>query len=138
MLLTYSELITHVDFHSRYVYLKLEAVVGTETFGALRHLNQDFYRSRTWRQVRDHVINRDNGMDLGVPGLHIPGKVFVHHMNPITIYDLEYRVERVLDPRYLITTSERTHRDIHFGSPLRHESPEIVRRPGDTDLWKRF
>lgn len=112
---TYSELITFPTFKERYKYLRIGGVVGQETFGFDRYLNQLFYKSPEWLSVRDQVIFRDSGCDLGIPGREIYSKILVHHMNPITKEDILKRSDLLLDPEYLICTVKRTHDAIHYG-----------------------
>lgn len=109
--------------------------MGKATFGFDRWINQRFYRSREWHQVRDFVVVRDNGCDLGIPGHEINSRLMVHHMNPITPEDLELGEQWVLDPEYLITTTHRTHNAIHYGDDSLLVKPPVERRPGDTRLW---
>lgn len=115
--------------------MNLRGVVGEATFGFDRWVNQQFYRSREWKHIRDHVIVRDNGCDLGFPGHEIYGKVFVHHMNPMTVEDLTDGEESVIDPDVLITVSHKTHNAIHYGDENLLPKPIVERRPGDTKLW---
>lgn len=121
------------SYEDRLEYLMLRQVPGDTTFGGLRHLNQGFYSSTEWRRVRDEVIIRDNGCDLGIHGREIVGNIVVHHMNPITPRILENDSHLALDPRYLICVSENTHRIIHYGRTI--PVPHIDRVPGDTKLW---
>lgn len=134
---TYSQLARLRTFDERFEYLKLGAAVGEATFGHERWLNQQFYRSREWRDVRDEVIARDLGYDLGIEGRSIMKQLHVHHMNPIDLPDLYDFNPDVLRPEYLVTVSIQTHNAIHYGS----EPPEPItfadRRPGDTTPWKR-
>lgn len=133
---TYSELITIQTFEGRYEYLKLGGQVGVETFGFDRYLNQAFYKSDEWLSVRDYVIARDNGCDLGVEGYEIYGRILIHHMNPITKEDILQRSKFLLDPEYLITTVKRTHDAIHYGNDsIIFEAP-IERRKNDTCPWR--
>lgn len=132
---TYSELRRIEGFEERYDYLVLRGEVGKATFGFDRWINQRFYRSHEWQQVRDYVVFRDNGCDLGVPGYEIHARLMVHHMNPITPEDLEHGEDWVLDPEYLITTTHRTHNAIHYGGHSLLVKPPVERRPGDTKLW---
>ena len=133
----YSELIKLETFEERFEYLKLNGVVGEETFGYDRYLNQIFYTSEEWRSIRDQVIVRDLGCDLGVSDREIQGRMLIHHMNPITKKDILNRSEFLLDPEYLITTVKNTHDAIHYGdSNLLVQAP-ITRRPNDTCPWKR-
>ena len=135
MVRTYSELRRLPSFEERYDYLKLRASVGEVTFGFERYLNQDFYRSRQWRDVREYVIARDEGMDLGIDGYEIYDRVIIHHMNPMRTEDLINGNEDVLDPEFLITTTHRTHNAIHYGDKSLLPTALVDRRPGDTRLW---
>lgn len=132
---SYSELLRIPTFEDRFAYLDLRGQVGEPTFGSNRWFNQRFYRSREWRQVRDFVIVRDNGCDLGVPGYEIHGRLMIHHMNPITMEDLAHGRALALDPQYLITTTHRTHNAIHYGDDQLLPQRVVERRPGDTKLW---
>ena len=133
---TYSELITFPTFKERYEYLRLKAAVGGETFGFERYLNQVFYKSKEWASVRDYVIIRDNGCDLGVEGYDIYGKIVVHHLNPITKHDLESTSDYILNPEYLICTTHSTHNAIHYGDERLLPQMPIVRSQNDTCPWK--
>lgn len=133
---TYKDLSRIHTFFGRYKYLRLTGRVGEETFGSDRYFNQAFYRSREWKNVRDEVIIRDDGCDLGIPGREIHGRILIHHMNPMTIDELRLSDDAVLDPEYLITTTHKTHNAIHYGDENRLEQDPIERRPGDTTLWK--
>ena len=132
---TYSELIKRTTLLARFRYLNLGGQLGVATFGFDRHLNQAFYASFEWKLIRDEVIIRDGGCDLGIPGYEIHDKVLVHHMNPIQVSDLKHFNADILDPEYLICVSTRTHNAIHFGDENQLPSPVIERRPGDTLLW---
>ena len=116
MIRTYSELILLPSFIERYRYLRIAGTVGKETFGFDRYLNQIFYKSDEWLEIRDYVIDRDNGCDLGVDGFDIEGRILIHHMNPISKEDILRRSKFLLDPEYLITTVKNTHDAIHFGN----------------------
>ncbi len=131
----YTELAQIHDFRGRYEYLRLRGSVGSATFGFDRYLNQRFYTSAEWRQVRNHVIARDRGCDLGVEGYEIFDRIAIHHMNPMTIDEIVAGDERILDAEFLITVSRRTHNAIHFGDEKLLVTPLVVRRPGDTKLW---
>ncbi len=133
----YSELILLPTFQARYQYLRLNGEVGKETFGFDRYMNQFFYRSPEWRRVRDFVITRDEGCDLGVPGREIFGRVIIHHMNPIRPEDIRNRSELLLNPEYLITTIHDTHLAIHYGDEHLLLQEPVERRPNDTCPWKR-
>ena len=133
---TYSELITIPTFEERFEYLKLDGQVGVETFGFNRYLNQAFYKSDEWLSIRDYVITRDNGCDLGMEGYEIYGRILIHHINPITKEDIIQRSRILLDPENLITTIKRTHDAIHYGdSNLLMRAP-IERRKNDTCPWR--
>lgn len=135
---TYSELITLPTFEERYRYLKLDGLVGKETFGFDRYLNQYFYqKSRKWKSSRDYVIVRDNGCDLAMEGHEIYGKILVHHMNPITIEDLEKESDILLDPEFLVCTMLTTHNAIHYGDEGLLVTAPIERTRFDTCPWKR-
>lgn len=132
---TYSELIRIPTFEERFDYLVLGGRVGHSTFGRDRYLNQRFYNSRDWKQVRNAVIVRDNACDLGILGREIYDRIYVHHMNPITIEDFEYNYESLIDPELLICTSFDTHQAITFGDPKKLIRLPLERRKGDTLLW---
>lgn len=132
----YSELILLPTFEERYKYLQLNGVIGDETFGFDRYINQMFYRSQEWRQVRDYVIVRDNGCDLGIDGHEIRGKILIHHMNPIGIKDIQQVNKILLDPEYLITTMLSTHNAIHYGDESLLVTDPIERSKNDTCPWK--
>lgn len=135
---TYTELSKLPTFKERYQYLRLGGRVGKETFGFDRWINQFFYqRSREWKRVRDHIIVRDNGCDLGVDGYGIHGKIIVHHMNPISMEDFERESEFLLEPEFLICTTHNTHNAIHYGDENLLLTGPIVRTQNDTCPWKR-
>lgn len=133
---TYSELRRFDTFEDRFDYLNLVGVVGKSTFGFERHLNQKFYRSAQWRNIRDHVIARDNGMDLGIDGYEIYDRPIIHHMNPMTSQDLIHGNQDVLDPEFLITVTHNTHNAIHYGDRSLLPQPLLERRPNDTIPWR--
>lgn len=135
MIKTYSELITIPTFEERFAYLVLGGKVGHQTFGRDRYLNQIFYTSYDWKQARNQVILRDNGCDLGIPGRDILDRIYVHHMNPITIDDFENNYDALLDPEFLISTSFNTHQAITFGNDNNLLELPRERRRGDTLLW---
>lgn len=138
MIKTYSELIKLPTFEERFEYLKLKGKVGFETFGYDRYLNQNFYKSSLWRSVRNRVINRDMGRDLGVEGYEIYGKIIIHHMNPITVDDIEESSIYLMNPEYLICVSNDTHQAIHYGDRNLLAERNIVERfPNDTCPWKQ-
>lgn len=134
-LLRYSEMARFDTLEDRFSYLKLRGVVGDETFGPERHFNQSFYRSREWKRVRDIVIVRDQGCDLGVPGWDIHAGLFIHHMNPMTLEQILNGDPDILNPDYLITVTMQTHNAIHFGSENLLPRNLVERKPGDTKLW---
>lgn len=135
---TYSELITLPTFEERYRYLRLDGQVGVETFGFDRYLNQTFYRTdKEWLAVRDDVIIRDNGCDLGIVGREIYSRIIVHHMNPITKEDILRRTKYLLDPEYLICTTKRTHDAIHYGDESILMLGPIERTKNDTCPWRQ-
>lgn len=135
---TYSDLQQLHTFEERYKYLKLHGEVGNDTFGFDRYINQQFYKSKEWKDVRNQVIVRDNGCDLGVKGMQIKGKVYIHHMNPIDVNDISEATDYLLNPEYLICVSQDTHNAIHYGTKDYGKSKEIIKRaPNDTCPWKR-
>lgn len=135
---TYTELSRLKTFEERFEYLRLNGKVGKDTFGFDRIFNQRFYRSVEWRRVRDVVMIRDNGCDLGVEGHEIYGqRVLIHHMNPFLLEDLEQRADILLDPEYLITTIHPTHNAIHYGDATLISKSPIERSANDTCPWKR-
>ena len=135
---TYSELITLPTFKERFNYLKLDGLVGKETFGYDRFINQQLYqRNPRWKKSRDIVIIRDNGCDLGVEGYEIHGKIIVHHMNPITMDDVLNDRDWIYDPEFLICTVHNTHNAIHYGDESLLMTAPIVRTKNDTCPWKQ-
>lgn len=132
---TYSELCEIDDFEGRYKYLRVHAQVGVATFGHERWLNQQFYTSALWRQVRYEVIARDLGCDLGVEGLEVHRALIIHHMNPIGSRDLHESNPDIINPEFLISCSLSTHNAIHYGDVSHLPQPYKPRRPGDTKLW---
>lgn len=137
MIRTYSELILLPTFEERFQYLKLDGIVGEETFGFDRYLNQLFYTSAEWREIRDYVILRDNGCDLGIAGREIPGRILVHHMNPVSKEDILRRSKFLLDPEYMISTFKNTHDAIHYGDESILFKNPIQRTAYDTCPWRR-
>lgn len=133
---TYSELVKIPSFEARFEYLRLNGSVGEDTFGYDRYLNQLFYRSQKWKRIRDQVIIRDDGCDLGVDGYDIHSNVIIHHMNPITMEDIKSESEFLLNPEYLITTTHRTHNAIHYGDMSILPARPIERRRNDTCPWR--
>ena len=132
---TYTELSKFSTFKERYEYLKLTGHVAEETFGSNRYLNQMFYKSPEWLKIRDEVIVRDHGCDLGVEGYEIYGRILIHHINPITDRDIVERSSLLLDPEYLISVTHETHNFIHYGVVCGFDTV-IDRHPNDTCPWK--
>jgi hypothetical protein len=132
---SYSELRRLDTFEDRFHYLSLRGQVGEATFGYDRWVNQQFYRSREWRQLRHAIIVRDNGCDLGLRDHPLHERILVHHMNPLSVDDLMHDAEAALDPEFLISVSHRTHNAIHYGDESLLRKPFVPRRPGDTRLW---
>lgn len=132
---SYSEVENLTTFDERFQYLKLSGGVGRATFGFDRYINQQFYTSKQWEDVRQYVIVRDAGCDLGIIGYEIHVELLIHHMNPMNVNDIINRELWILDPEFLITTTHRTHNNIHFGTA--HSFPKVVinRTPRDTKLW---
>ena len=131
----YSELSRFGSFEKRYEYLRLGGEVGQSTFGFDRHINQKFYRSREWKQIRDFVIVRDSGCDLGISGYEIAQGALIHHMNPMSVDDIIHGNDWILNPDFLITTTQNTHNAIHYGDASLLPKGVVVRQPGDTKLW---
>ena len=134
---TYSELIKLETFEERFRYLELSGTVGAETFGFDRYLNQNFYTSDEWKRLRNQIIIRDNGCDLGVSGYDIHTVILIHHMNPISVKDVLTHNDLLINPEYLITTRLSTHNGIHYGDDSILQSYSVIeRRPGDTCPWR--
>jgi len=133
----YSELARLDTFDERFSYLVLNGSVGESTFGFDRYINQQFYRSREWRDVRNYVITRDYGCDLGVPGYEINDNLLVHHISPMTSDDIVHDEAWILDPEFLITTNNDTHNAIHYGGRPKAQTQYVARAAGDTKLWER-
>lgn len=136
MILTYSKLIELPTFTERFDYLSLKGVVGESTFGGSRYLNQLFYNSKEWKEVRDIVIMRDEGCDLGCLDRPITGTIYIHHINPIRKEDILTRSWKVLDPENLICVSFNTHQAIHYGDRSILIPDLVERYPNDTCPWK--
>ena len=135
---TYSELCKLKTFEERFRYLKLGGHIGVETFGFDRYLNQVFYASPEWRNLRNRIIARDNGGDMGLLDFPINGRILVHHMNPICVDDIVDRNSDILNPEYLISVGHDTHNAIHYGDESLLRTKVLVERyPGDTDSWER-
>lgn len=136
MIRTYTELSKIDGFKDRFQYLRLNGSVGLDTFGFDRYVNQNFYRSSEWRSIRDQVIIRDNACDLGVEGYEIYGRIYIHHMNPILLEDIENRTAFLLNPEYLIATTHDTHNAIHYGDESLLTIAPTERFENDTCPWK--
>lgn len=133
---TYSELITLPTFEERFKYLQLNGQVGESTFGFDRYMNQVFYRSQKWKSIRDFVIIRDCGCDLGVEGYDIHGKIIIHHMNPLSMRDIETESDFLFNPDFLICTTHNTHNAIHYGDENLLVTAPIERTKNDTCPWR--
>lgn len=133
---SYDELCQLPTFEERYEYLKLNGRIGEETFGSDRYLNQVFYTSDEWKEIRRIVILRDNGCDLGIPGREIKGSIYVHHMNPIRVEDILRHSSILLRPEFLICASKRTHEAIHYGDASLLQTDYKERKPFDTCPWR--
>ena len=133
---TYSELILLPTFEERFKYLQLNGRVGDDTFGFDRYINQKFYRSADWKRIRDQIIIRDNGCDLALEGYEIYGRILIHHMNPITVKDVELSTEYLMNPEYLVCVTHNTHNAIHYGDEKQIITGPIVRTKNDTCPWK--
>ena len=133
---THSELILLPTFEERFKYLQLNGRVGDDTFGFDRYINQIFYRSTEWKRIRDLVIMRDNGCDLALEGYEIYGRIIIHHMNPITVKDVELSTEYLMNPEYLICVTHNTHNAIHYGDEKLINKGPVVRTKNDTCPWK--
>ena len=135
---TYSELIKLKTFEERFDYLKIDGIVGEESFGFDRWLNQTFYRSKEWRLMRDYIITRDLGCDLGINDREIIDEmILIHHMNPISKEDIINKTDFLLNPEYLITTIDNTHRAIHYGNKEMLDHPPVERYINDQCPWRR-
>jgi len=132
---TYTELSKLDDILSRFSYLRLNGYPGDKTFGFDRWINQAFYRSHQWRSIRNHIIARDLGCDLGVKDFEIHSRLYIHHMNPMTRADIIDGDESILDPEFLITTTQGTHNAIHYGDESQVPGIFTPRARGDTRLW---
>lgn len=137
MIRTYSELTKLPTFEERFQYLRLDGNVGQETFGFDRYLNQNFYQSKEWKSLRDQIIIRDNGCDLGMEGFDIYGKILIHHMNPILLNDIIHQTEFLLNPEYLICTCHNTHNAIHYGDENLLMTAPRERTKNDTCPWRQ-
>lgn len=132
---SYSQLKRLDTFEERFEYLCLRGEVGRATFGFDRHINQRFYRSREWKDVRDFVIVRDQGCDLGIPEYEIHGQLLIHHINPMSVDHIVHGEAWIFDPEFLITTTQHTHNAIHYGDASLLPKKLVAREAGDTKLW---
>lgn len=135
MIKSYSEAITISNYYDRFQYLNLHGIVGEETFGSLRFLNQELYKSKEWKEFRRKIILRDDGNDMAVKGFKIPGRAIIHHINPITINDIVNKNPKVFDLENVILVSHNTHEAIHYGNESLLPIEYKEREPGDTLLW---
>lgn len=135
---TYTELLKFLTYEDRLTYLQLDGVVGKTTFGFDRYLNQDFYRSREWKQLREQIFVRDLGCDLAIEDRPIMGRYLVHHMNPLTSDDIIQSSDLLLNPEYLITVDLDTHNCIHYGGFQKEPSPFVERTPYDMCPWRKM
>ena len=133
---TYSELILLPTFEERFKYLQLNGRVGDDTFGFDRYINQNFYKSADWKRIRDQIIIRDNGCDLALEGYEIYGRILIHHMNPITVKDVELSTEYLMNPEYLICVTHNTHNAIHYGDEKLLIKGPVTRTKNDTCPWR--
>lgn len=133
---TYSELIKIPTLKERFEYLKLPGSVGAKTFGFDRIFNQRFYKSEEWKRIRAIVIDRDQGNDMAHPDFPISGKIIIHHMNPVSLKDIEEASDILVNPEYLVCVSHMTHNAIHYGDEEFLPKPMTIRRPGDTCPWR--
>jgi hypothetical protein len=133
---TYTDLIKKKTLEERFLYLRLDGKVGFETFGFDRYLNQKLYKSLKWKQVRDFVICRDLGYDMGLEDFPIKDRIIVHHMNPLLVSDVEKDDPKIYNPEFLICVSANTHEAIHYGNELLLPTPLIIRKKNDTCPWK--
>lgn len=136
MILTYTDMMSYDRFIDRFRYLKLQGVIGEDTFGFDRYLNQTFYRSAEWRRFRNEIITRDYGCDLAHPDYEIGGLIIIHHLNPIAKEDILNRSDFLMNPEYAVCVSSNTHQAIHYGDESLLITEPIVRRPNDTCPWR--
>ena len=136
MNLSYSELMSFDNFIDRYRYLKLSGIIGEETFGYDRYLNQAFYKSQEWRHFRNQMILRDIGCDLAHPDFMIGGSIYIHHLNPIRKKDVIYHADSLMDPENVVCVSFDTHNAIHYGDESLLLVEPVIRRPNDTCPWR--
>ena len=134
-ILTYSEMMLFDTFEERFRYLKLNGVVGENIFGFHRYINQNFYSSRKWKSIRSEVILRDDGCDLAHPDNPILSRVYIHHLNPVSLEQFENNDSCLFDLENLVCVSYDTHSAIHYGNTGLLPKVIIDRKPGDTTLW---
>lgn len=137
MIRTYSELMLIPTFEERLEYLKIHGKIGGETFGDDRYLNQLFYSSGFWKTIRNKIIIRDNGCDLGITDREIPGRIIIHHMNPLLLDDIVNASEIAINPEYLICVSDNTHKAIHYDVSISMPSILVERKPYDQSPWRK-
>ena len=135
MILTYTDMMSYDSFIDRYGYLKLSGIIGEDTFGFDRYLNQTFYKSPEWRRFRNQIISRDLGCDLAHPDYEIRGLIIIHHLNPITKDDILERSDFLMNPEYAVCVSHNTHQAIHYGDESLLPEIFVERRPNDTCPW---
>lgn len=133
---TYSELIKFETFKERFEYVSLSGNVASATFGGSRYLNQIFYKTKEWKDLRNLIIIRDNGCDLALPNRPITGPIYIHHLNPITKDDILNRNQIIVNPENLICVSFDTHQAIHYGDFSLIDDDMVIRRANDTCPWK--
>ena len=133
---TYTEMMSYDSFDDRFAYLRLDGRVGKDTFGYDRYLNQAFYKSAEWKRIRNEIILRDNGCDLAHPDYQIVGRVYIHHLNPVTKKDVLDRSSILLNPEYLVCVSYDTHQAIHYGDENLLQPDLVERKPNDTCPWR--
>lgn len=133
---SYTEMLQYKTFDDRFHYLCLNGRVGASTFGFDRYINQRFYQSVEWKRLRNHVIVRDSGCIFGLEGYEIHGKIYIHHMNPISVEDISESTNFLLDPEYLVCVDFVTHNAIHFGDEKLLSKDPTIRRPNDTCPWR--
>lgn len=134
---SYTELMRLSSFDERFRYLSLRGRVGEQTFGYERPLNQRFYSSAEWRNIRHHVVARDLNCDLGIEGYDIYQRSYIHHMNPLTPDQIRHGHDNLFNPEFLITVTHQTHNAIHYGDEKQLPRRFVEREPGDTLLWGR-
>ena len=132
---SYSELKKLKTFDERFEYLRLKGDVGRSTFGFDRYVNQKFYTSYEWKRIRNLIILRDDGCDLGIPGYEIHGAILIHHINPMIVDDIIHGEDWIFNQEYLITTTQKTHNAIHYGNYSNLPKVVTTRNPKDTKLW---